>query len=101
MNSLKGTCPVCNGTGRKPCPNDLRDYGVRNGWYGYDNADDTVDCDNCGAQYMFGKPSGQVRLRPDGTPCKHEYKGSAGQWRCTHDYLCVHCGDSYMIDSGD
>ena len=97
-----GICPCCNGTGHMPCPNEqIRGYGVKNGWYGYRAEDDTVDCTNCGGQYMFGKPTGKVRLRPDGTPCKHEYSYSKGRWNCTHDYKCVHCSDTYMIDSGD
>jgi hypothetical protein len=96
-----GTCPVCNGTGHKPCPDEVtRGYGVRNGWYGYRAEDDTVTCDNCGGQYMFGQPSCEVRLRPDGTPCTHEYVGvTIG--RCLHEYTCKHCGDRHQIDSGD
>ena len=95
-----GPCPICNGTGHKPCPDNLRDYGIRSGWYGYRKEDDTVDCDNCGGQYMFSKPSGQVRLNKDGQPCVHEYSGqNAG--RCYTKYYCKHCGDSYGIDSGD
>ena len=96
-----GTCPCCNGTGHMPCDNEtIRDYGLRNGWYGYRKEDDTVTCTNCGGQYMFSKPSGRVPLRPDGTPCKHEYKGR-GVGRCLTEYTCVHCGDRHQIDSGD
>jgi DNA-directed RNA polymerase subunit RPC12/RpoP len=102
MSAVKtGTCPVCNGTKHMPCPDNLRVYGQKNGWYGYRAEDDTVDCTNCGSQYMFGKPSGVVRLREDGTPCVHEYVSSAGRWRSTTDYKCKHCGDTFMIDSGD
>lgn len=61
----------------------------------------TVDCRNCGAQYMFGKPKGKLPLRKDGTPCSHEYKVSPGLWKCTHNYDCLYCGDHFMIDSGD
>jgi len=96
----KGTCPVCNGVKRMPCPDNLRQYGLKNGWYGYDKADDTVDCNNCGTQYMFGQATGQVKLRPDGTPCKHEYEG-ATIGRCLNRYVCVHCRDSYDVDSSD
>jgi len=95
-----GTCPVCNGTGRMPTPEYLRKYGEQNGWYGYDKSDDCCTCTNCGGQTMYGRPTGQVPLRPDGTPCKHEYT-SATVGRCLTEYLCVHCGDRYQIDSGD
>ena len=98
--SSNGPCPVCNGTGRAACPDDTREYGKRYGWYGYNADDDTIDCHNCGAQYQFGKPSGKVKLRPDGTPCEHKYVSSKGSWNCTTNYKCVHCGDTYMIDSG-
>ena len=92
----KGTCPVCNGTGHMPCPDHLRKSGQSSGWYGYRAEDDTVDCGNCGSQYMFGKATGQVNLRPDGTPCKHEYTGvNAG--RSYTKYTCKHCGDGYSV----
>ena len=45
----KGICPVCNGTHQMPCPDNLREYGIKNGWYGYRAEDDTVTCTNCGA----------------------------------------------------
>ena len=93
-------CPVCNGTGQRPCPDHLRKYGVSNGWYGYRAEDDTVHCDNCGSQYMFGKPTGQVKLNREGVPCKHNYTGKT-VGRCLTQYTCEHCGDSYQIDSGD
>ena len=96
-----GDCPVCNGTGRMPTPDHIRPYGERNGWYGYRKEDDCCDCTNCGAQYMLSKPSGKVRMNKLGVPCTHSYKSSAGRWRCTTNYVCEHCGDSYMIDSGD
>lgn len=101
MNKEYGTCPVCNGTGGMPCPDYVNAYAKERGWYGYKADTDTVDCTNCGGQYQFQKPTGLVGLRSDGTPCRHGYKGSAGPWRCTTDYTCVHCGDKYMIDSGD
>ena len=97
-----GVCPVCAGTMRRPCPDDeMRKYGQLNGWFGYDESDDTVDCDNCGKQYQFRPATGRVPLRADGTPCKHEYKGQPGRWHCCTDYVCSHCGDKHMIDSGD
>lgn len=97
---LRGPCPVCNGTGRVKSPVDMNEYSKRYGWYGYDANDDTVDCHNCGSQYQFGKPSGTVRLRSDGEPCEHTYTASKGNWNCTTNYRCIHCGDTYMIDSG-
>jgi len=96
----KGVCPVCNGSGHMPCPDDLRDYGVKHGWYGYRADDDTVTCTNCGGQYMYGRPTGEVRLNKDGEPCKHSYT-SQTVGRCLTEYTCQHCGDRYQIDSGD
>mgnify|MGYP003351192026 CR=1 FL=1 len=96
----KGICPVCNGSGHRPCPDNLRDYGVKYGWYNYRAEDDTVTCNNCGGQYMFGQPTGEVPLRSEGTPCKHEYT-SATVGRCLTRYTCKHCKSSYEIDSGD
>lgn len=87
-----GVCPVCNGTGRVPAGNFRRTAG-------YDQATDTIACRNCGGQTMSMKATGRVRLRSDGTPCKHEYMGrEAG--RCYVVYTCKHCGDVYDIDSG-
>ena len=75
----KGTCPVCNGTGK---------------------SEDGRECNNCGGQQMYGRGTGQVNLRQDGTPCKHEYK-STTIGRCLTEYKCIHCGDRYQVDSGD
>ena len=83
-----------------PTPDANRIYGEMYGWYGYSKEDDCCDCTNCGAQKMFGKPTGRVQLRPDGTPCVHQYKG-ATIGRCLTQHICVHCGDTYVIDSGD
>ena len=95
-----GVCPTCNGSGHMPCPDHLRRYGQDYKWYGYRAEDDTVDCTNCGGQYMMGRPTGKVKLRPDGTPCVHLYNSqSAGH--CYTKYTCVHCGDMHNIDSGD
>lgn len=91
-----GTCPVCNGTGRRPAG----DYQYKHVIAGYDRATDTLACNNCGGQYMFGQPRGQVRLREDGSPCHHQYV-SRNAGRCLTEYLCTHCGDRYQIDSGD
>ena len=91
-----GTCPVCNGSCRVPAG----DHRYKNVVAGYDTTTDTFACNNCGGQYMFGKPRGQVKLRKDGTPCAHSYRSSdAG--RCLTNYDCVHCSDRYQIDSGD
>ena len=95
-----GTCPVCQGTGRMPCPDNLRTYGVNNGWYGYSAEDDKVICTNCGGQTQGGRPTGKVRLRADMFPCIHEYVGK-NIGRCYNGYTCKHCGDYYTIDSSD
>lgn len=91
-----GVCPVCNGSGRRPAGNDK----YKHVYAGYDKESDTLACNNCGGQTMFGRPSGKVPLRPDGTPCKHEYT-SATVGRCLTRYTCKHCGSSHEIDSGD
>ena len=96
-----GICPKCNGTLFRPCPDNMREYGISHGWYGYRAADDTVPCDNCGAQKMFSSATGVVPLRNDnGMPCLHEYEGQK-IGNCLHRYTCKHCGDRYEIDSGD
>lgn len=95
-----GICPVCKGTGHKPCPDNLRDYGRSHGWYGYRAEDDTVTCDNCGGQTMYGGATGRVRRRADGTPCVHEYT-VRNKGTCWNEYTCKHCGFSYDIDSSD
>ena len=98
-----GECPLCNGTGKVLATGSTLEYGRSNGWYGYvkdEDGKEYCDCYNCGAQYMFSKPSGIVRLNKEGQPCAHKYKGwNAG--RCYTKYLCEHCGDEYAIDSGD
>lgn len=95
-----GTCPICNGSGHMPCPDNIRQYGQQHGWYGYRAEDDTVDCTNCGGQRQWGRPTGTVQLREDGTPCVHEYVGR-NLGRCYNGYTCKHCRDYYTIDSGD
>lgn len=91
-----GTCPVCNGKGRVAAgDNKYKQYLA-----GYDEATDTLACNNCGGQRMYGRPSGKVPLRSDGTPCKHEYQ-SKTVGRSLTRYTCKQCGDSYEIDSGD
>lgn len=91
-----GTCPVCNGSGRKPAG----DYKYKHVIAGYDKESDTLPCTNCGGQYMFGSPKGQVRLNRDGVPCTHSYS-SKTVGRCLTEYTCSECGDRYQIDSGD
>ena len=91
-----GVCPVCDGTKRVPAGDSKYKHVIA----GYDKTTDTFGCTNCGGQYMFGSPSGQVKLREDGTPCKHQYV-SRYVGRCLTEYFCVHCADRYQIDSGD
>lgn len=76
--STLATCPVCNGT------------GITSGH----------PCLNCGGQTMNGIATGKVRTRPDSTACIHEYQGQP-VGRCATRFVCSHCGDSYLIDSGD
>lgn len=91
-----GVCPVCNGSHRRPAGADP----YKKVYAGYDAESDTLPCLNCGGQTMYGKPTGQVPLRSDGSPCHHEYIGrNAG--RCYTIYTCKHCNHSYDIDSGD
>lgn len=98
MEKTKGVCPVCNGTCRVPVPESQQQYKTI--YAGYDAATDTLECHNCGAQYMFSKSKGVVPLNKNGEPCVHQYQGqNAG--RCLTRYTCVHCGDQHDIDSGD
>ncbi len=92
----RGTCPVCNGSGRVAAG----DNKYKHVYAGYDKDTDTLPCTNCGGQYMMGRPTGQVRLREDGTPCTHSYT-SKTVGRCLTEYTCKHCGDRHQIDSGD
>lgn len=91
-----GTCPVCMGTGRR----SAEGVAYKSVMAGYDSTTDTLACDNCGGQTMYGRPTGKVPLRSDGTPCVHEFVGrNAG--RCYTIYTCRHCGYTYDIDSSD
>jgi hypothetical protein len=74
------TCPACQGTRLAP--------------------DGHSACKNCGGQTMSGVATGKVRTRPDGTACIHEHKGQEAG-RCATRFTCSHCGDGYLIDSGD
>jgi hypothetical protein len=78
----QGVCPVCKGDKVTPT-----DYGK------------PQDCTNCGGQKQWGKPTGLVFLRKDGTPCKHEFTGEK-LGNCYWGYICKFCPDSYSIDSG-
>jgi transposase-like protein len=49
---------------------------------------------------MYGRGTGEVNLRVDGTPCKHEYT-STTIGRCLTRYKCTHCSYQFDIDSGD
>ena len=93
-----GVCPVCNGS--KRVQEVIPDYAKAGGWYGYSADDDCVDCTNCGAQKMYGKPTGIVRMNKEGKPCTHSYKGER-IGRCLMSYTCEHCGDHFDVDSGD
>lgn len=110
----RGICPVCIGTAKMPLKHpgldtehdEMRRYGKLWGWYGYSEeatADGqivaTVECGNCGSQYMHGRATGQVPLRPDGKACRHSYASeSAG--KCLTRYTCRHCSDAFTVDSG-
>lgn len=98
MREGYGVCPVCNGTCRVPVPESMERY--KNVIAGYDKETNTLQCTNCGGQYMYGRPTGEVHLRSDGTPCTHEYT-SQTVGRCLTRYTCKHCKSSYEIDSGD
>lgn len=94
-------CPVCSGTGRQPI-NPHSPQGMSSKRYDRTFApeNNTIACRNCGGQTVLGQPTGRTRLRPDGTPCIHEYKGER-KGSCYVVYTCIHCGYSYDIDSGD
>lgn len=92
----QGTCPVCDGAGRRPAG----DYKYKSVIAGYEPESDTLPCTNCGAQYMWGQPTGQVRLDRAGNPCYHKYT-SQTVGRCLTEYTCTECGDGYQIDSSD
>ena len=95
---LKGVCPCCNGSGRRPVPAEAQRW--KTVCAGYDAATDTFTCHNCGGQYMYGRATGEVNLNKDGEPCTHAYEGvTAG--RCWTKYTCKHCGDKYDVDSSD
>jgi hypothetical protein len=89
------TCPVCNGTKRKPAGDRWKSVT-----YGYDKETDTLLCTNCGGQTMSLRPTGMVNQNSEGNPCTHSYT-SETIGRCLTRYTCKHCNDQYTIDSGD
>lgn len=94
--STDGICPVCTGTTRVPAGDNQYKHVIA----GYDKETDTFACTNCGGQTMYGRATGRVPLRADGSACRHEYVGrDAGQ--CYTVYTCRHCNHRYDIDSGD
>jgi hypothetical protein len=93
MREGYGVCPICNGTKEVPLTEDEKRYS----W----NKDKTHrGCHNCGSQYMYGTPRGEVRLNKEGVPCTHNYH-SRTIGRCLTEYTCENCGDRYEIDSSD
>lgn len=96
-----GVCPVCNGSKVMPCPDNMREHGIKYGWFGYDKERDTVPCNNCGGQTMTSTPTGMVYLRyKDSKPCTHDVNGKK-VGNCLYEYSCKYCGFTYQIDSGD
>jgi hypothetical protein len=90
-----GICPVCDGTLRRPA----NDTSWKTIIAGYDSSTDTLGCDNCGGQTMYGRATGIVLLNKDGNPCTHEYTSDT-IGRCLTQYSCKHCNYKYIIDSG-
>lgn len=91
----EATCPKCNGTSRVPA-NELNRR-----CYGYDEATDTLPCNNCGGQRMELKATGLTSIDPaTGLGCLHAYEGRNGG-NCYTIYTCSKCGDRYDIDSSD
>jgi hypothetical protein len=93
------TCPVCNGTKRRPVPDHARPYV--NVMSSYDPVTDTLGCNNCGVRGMSTRAMGIVRVDPaTGLGCHHEYDGrKAGN--CYRIYTCRKCKDVYDVDSSD
>jgi hypothetical protein len=91
----KVICPCCNGSKRVPAG----DVKYKSVIAGYDAASDTFECTNCGGQYMYGRPTGEVNIDKNGNACVHSYKSNK-IGRCLTEYICEHCGDKYHIDSG-
>ena len=94
MTTPQATCPVCDGAGRV----SAQGTPYKTVTQGYDPETDTLPCRNCGGQTMSGVATGKVPLRPDGTPCRHEYV-SRPVGRFKTFYKCKHCGHEHCIDS--
>jgi hypothetical protein len=85
-----GTCPVCNGSGRVPCPYDKETPWLR-AMSGYDTVTHTSVCRNCGrvsGRLFVGPATGKVLINKDGVQCTHEYVA-----RTKGYYYCKHCND--------
>jgi hypothetical protein len=93
---MKAICPCCGGNKRI----HAGDYKYKTITAGYDPLSDTLACTNCGGQYMFGRPTGEVNINKDGVACVHSYT-SKNVGRCLTEYTCEYCGDKHTIDSGD
>jgi len=94
-----GICPVCNGTCTVTITRPVWDSKTRNRV----NTPTIVPCTNCGGQYMFGTPRGNVPLNKQGQPCKHSYTQPGPGYRSSTYSVtyCEHCDDPLSIDSGD
>jgi hypothetical protein len=90
------TCPSCEGTARTQITE--QQFSYRTVLYGYDEETNTIPCKNCGGQYQTARPSGKVRLNKGGSPCLHSYTSTVVS-NCYRRYVCVHCDDTYYIDS--
>ena len=93
-------CPKCNGSGRYPASDNQRKH--KTVVAGYDFSNNTVGCQNCGADEMFSSARGHVSAKADGSACIHVYTAQ-NVGRCLTKYTCtqVGCNDYYTVDSGD
>lgn len=92
----KYTCPICSGKGRISAENRVWKRLMQ----GYNRKDDSFPCMNCGGQYQFGVPTGQVDLDVFGSPCVHEYKVHKVSGFAI-EYVCDRCQDQYVVDALD
>lgn len=98
MSAHLTTCPVCAGSLRQ----SAGDGPYRMWAAGYRADDNSIPCQNCGGQKMFGRPTGSVPARPDGTPCTHTYRVvQHDRYAHVHSCVCTECGDTFELDSGD
>lgn len=71
---------------------------------GFDPSTRTLPCHNCGNPYLGTAPTGTVPLRPDGTPCTHEYRAVYSDHQgesSMYLYECLWCPVSYRLDYVD